>query len=63
MSLETFGSSLPDVVDAVLGVGDVVRVDAGNAGAFVVVEEAEYKILVDALQGVIAVATSMGPDE
>jgi hypothetical protein len=42
------------IMDDVLERGDVVRVDCGNAGAFVAMKESEYKILRDALVTVYA---------
>ena len=63
LSFETFKETLPGVVSGVLYDGDIVKVDVGDAGAFVVMDEPEYVILIDALRAVIAVAGSVEPDE
>jgi len=63
ITYDDFKSSLPGVVSSILYDGDIVRVAVGDAGAFVLMEEPEYNVLLDALRGVLAVASSAETDE
>ena len=49
LELNEFMDSLPGVISAVTVDGDVVRVDCGAAGAFVMIDEPEYEVFRDAL--------------
>ena len=49
ITLAEFKASLLGVISGVVTEGDVVRVDCREAGAFVVLQELEYKDLRDAL--------------
>ena len=49
-TLLEFMGSLPSILTGVTNDGDIVRVTTETQGAFVVLEESEYKILRDALE-------------
>ena len=62
ITFETFDDNLSNVMEDVLGDGDIIRVDCGSSlGAFVIMEEAEYNIMRDALKTVITAATFEEP--
>lgn len=48
VSLDEFSTGLPGIVWDVMAAGDIVCVDTGEAGRFVVMEEAEYNVLREA---------------
>ena len=49
LTLEEFKISLPGIVSGVVIDGDIIRVDCGKIGAFVVMHEPEYEFLWDAV--------------
>ena len=49
ITLDTFEKTMPKVINDVLSVGDMFRVDCGKDGAVVIMEEPEYKILRETL--------------
>jgi len=64
LTLEEFEAQIRGVVvNDVLACKEVVRVDCGEAGAFVVMEEPEYARLRDALVTLIAMKSTVENDE
>ncbi|MDR3076381.1 MAG: hypothetical protein LBU26_03685 [Synergistaceae bacterium] len=57
-----FMANLPAILTGVTQDGDIVRVESQDIGNFVVMEEAEYDILRDALKALIATAVSGSTD-
>ena len=49
VTLKQFQSSLDNVINSVVGNGDIVHVEIDKEHAFVILEEAEYKMMRDAL--------------
>lgn len=63
MNYSDFSAHLPDVVSDVAILGDIVRVIKPNGENFVVMEEAEYNIMREALRLVFAASGAVTPDE
>ncbi|MDR2513869.1 MAG: hypothetical protein LBD02_01520 [Christensenellaceae bacterium] len=57
VSLDEFSAGLPGIVWDVMAAGDIVCVDTGEAGRFVVMEEAEYNVLREAAALVLGAAS------
>jgi len=62
ITYEQFTSALPDVVSGVLCAGDIIKVNMNGGGSFVLLDEPEYNIMLDALRMVFATAGSVEPD-
>jgi hypothetical protein len=58
LTLNEFMNNIPAILIGVTRDGDMVRVDAGKQGAFVIMAEPEYQILRDALTAVFSNATT-----
>lgn len=63
MNYSDFSAHLPSVVSDVAALGDIVRVINPNGENFVVMEEAEYNLMLEALRMVFAASASVTPDE
>lgn len=63
MDYSDFSAHLPDVVSDVATFGDIVRIINPNGENFVVMEEAEYNIMLEALRMVFAASGAATPDE
>lgn len=63
MNYSDFSAHLPDVVSDVTTLGDIVRVINPNGENFVVMEEAEYNLMLEALRMVFAASGAVTPDE
>lgn len=63
INFSDFSAHLPDVVSDVATLGDIVRVINPNGENFVVMEEAEYNLMLEALRMVFAASGAVTPDE
>lgn len=61
LSLEEYEAQARSIVFDVMAAGDIVCVDCGDAGKFVIMEEPEYQIMRDALKTVLSAATTDKP--
>lgn len=59
LTFDEFVSQLGDHINGVAIGGDMIRVDCGNAGVFVILDEAEYNIMREALK--MMLGASDGP--
>ena len=62
LKLSEFMLNIPAMLSGVTDGGDIVRVETDKHGAFVIMEEAEYNIMRDALKTVITAATFEEPE-
>lgn len=53
LTLEEYLAQSSGLVHDVMASGEIVRVDCGKAGAFVIMEEPEYMIMRDALEAMV----------
>lgn len=63
MNYLDFSSHLPDVVSDISTLGDMVRVINPNGENIVVMEEAEYNLMLEALRMVLAASGAVTSDE
>lgn len=57
VSLDQFKASTAEIVLDILSAGDIYCVDAGKSGKIVIMEEAEYNIMREALGIVVTLAS------
>lgn len=58
-----FEENISDVINSVIGAGDVFLVKREAGGDFVIMDKSEYDILLEALRMTFAAAASVNPDE
>ncbi len=58
-----FAAHLPEVVSTVTGLGDLVRVINKNGENFVLIEETQYKSMLEAMRMMFAASGAVNPDE
>lgn len=63
INFSDFSAHLPDVVSDVTILGDIVRVINPNGENFVVMEESECNLMLEALRMVFAASGAVTPDE
>ena len=57
ITLEQFKPQMDDIIFRVMETGDIYTVDCDSKGKFVVMEEPQYQVMLDALKTVMAAAT------
>lgn len=64
ITLEQYEKEARSLVFDVMAAGDIVEVDCGDAGSFVIMEGPEYQVLRDALEMLITLGSSgLIPDD
>lgn len=63
ISNSEFSTGLSGIIEEVTTGGEVVRVERENGGNFVVMEEAEYNLMLEALRMIFAASASVSSDE
>lgn len=53
MTLSEFESQVQRIAFDVMGSGEIISVDCGKAGKFIIMEEAQYNVMHDALSAVL----------